>query len=206
MELNTERDHARKLRFAARAAARALGPGLPPALALTDPERAPDPMVLAHALPPGYGLVYRHFGAADRVAVAARLSEIAADRHLTLLISADPKLAWTVGAAGVHWPERLAGRAKYWVGAFSLMTASTHGASALHRPAPRGIDARLISVVFPSGSPSATQAMGALRYRFAAARADGPVYALGGVTAGNALQVTLCGGFAGVEIFSKKSA
>ena len=74
----------------------------------TDPERTPDPAAIAATLPRGAAVVYRHFGAADREAVARVLRQL---RGLVVLIGADAALAARVGADGVHLPERLAHQA-----------------------------------------------------------------------------------------------
>ena len=203
MGLNTESRAARKLRAAARHAAGHLPPHLPPALALTDPDRTPDPIALACALPRGWGLIYRHYGNPEAGRIAAELACICHRRGLDLLIAADPVLALQVGAAGVHWPEARIGDARRWQGRFRLTTASAHpdrarGLGLLGPAWPRGIDALLVSTVFPSTSPSAGRAMGARQFRRLAAQSWGPVYALGGVTAANADQVSGAGGLAAI--------
>ncbi len=82
-------------------------PAIPALFFLTDPARTPDPLRIAARLPRASAVVYRHFGAPDRVRTARRLAELCQRRGLVLLIAADPALAERVGAAGVHWPERL---------------------------------------------------------------------------------------------------
>ncbi len=77
---------------------------LPPLLVLTDPLRTPDPLALARRLPPGVGLVYRAFGAAEAFSTAKALSALAKSRGLVLLVGADVALAQACGAAGVHLP------------------------------------------------------------------------------------------------------
>ena len=77
---------------------------LPALFALTDPDRTHDPLRLAETLAPGTGLVFRHFGAADRVETGLKLAELAREGGLCLLVSADPELADQIGADGIHWP------------------------------------------------------------------------------------------------------
>ena len=154
-------------------------------LILTDPRRTPDPLALARSLPRGSGLVYRSFGAADAHATAAALARIAGARGLVLLIGADMALAGACGAHGVHLPERALGQAHslraHWPGV--LITGAAHGPAALARAADAGLDAALLSTVFPSRSPSAGPAMGAIRLARLVRSARLPVYALGGVDA-----------------------
>jgi len=139
-------------------------PHLPPLLFLTDPQRVPDPAKVAAGLPTGSGVIYRHFGAQGRGRVARELSAVCYQRGLVLLIAADPELAEKVGADGVHWPEKLLGKARAWRGRFPLQTASAHSRRAIWRAEQAGMDAALVSAVFPSNSPSARRVMGCFRF------------------------------------------
>lgn len=193
----------RKLIAAARASARAFAArgasGLPPALFLTDPVRTPEPETIAAGLPRGFGVVYRHFGAADRERIARRLAEVCRARGLVLLIAADPELAMRADADGVHWPFRLRQGARRWRTRFDLQTVSAHSGRELREAGRLPVGAVLLSAVFPSKSPTAGPAMGALRFTQLAGAAAKPVYALGGLTAETASQVAVSGGFAAVE-------
>ncbi|MBU3919396.1 MAG: thiamine phosphate synthase [Alphaproteobacteria bacterium] len=199
MNLEPQSRARRKLIAAARASAAALGPALPPALFVTDPARMEDPGQLARGLPAGFGVVYRHFGASDRSAVAAGLAAVCRSRGLAFLIAADPLLALQVKADGVHWPYRMRHAARRWRRRFALQTVSAHSGRQLRAAAGLPVDAVLLSAVFVSNSASAGPALGALKFA-PLVRASGlPVYALGGVTAENAARVARSGGFAAVE-------
>jgi thiamine-phosphate pyrophosphorylase len=153
---------------------------LPRAWFVTDPKRTPDPAAIAARLPKGWGVIYRHFGARDRCTVGAKLARICRQRDLVLLVSADPALAASINADGVHWPEaRLRGVRKR--SPRFIETASAHSRAGIARARTLGLDATLVSTIFPSPSPSAGRAMGALRFRLLARAARFPVYALGGV-------------------------
>jgi len=178
----------RKLLAAARLAAPARarnGRALPRAWFMTDPKRTPHPERIAARLPAGFGVIFRHFGAKDRLGSARRLAKVCKVRRLVLLVSADPDLARAVGADGVHWPEtRLRGvraRDPRWI-----ETASAHTPRAIGRAARLSVDAVILSTVFASSSASAGKPMGAIRFRAIAARSPLPLYSLGGVTAMNA--------------------
>ncbi|WBQ12011.1 thiamine phosphate synthase [Hyphomonadaceae bacterium BL14] len=165
----------------ARLAMRLDGPRghLPALFALTDPDRTPDPLALARALPPGTGLILRTFGRPALEALAGDLAGIARARDLVFLVAADPALAARCGADGVHWPGRMlaqAARAR-----FPVMTASAHSPGTIRRAAGL-VDAVLVSTAFASASPSAGPPLGVFRIAAAARRARVPVYALGGVT------------------------
>lgn len=136
-------------------------------------------------LPRGCGVIYRAFGAADALEVACRLGEIARERGLVLLIGLDPGLAEIAGAHGVHLPERALGdgpalrrRRPDWI-----LTGAAHGAEGLAAGRASGVDAMLLSPVFPSRSPSAGEALGLERFSDLVKGVGLPVYALGGVNA-----------------------
>jgi thiamine-phosphate pyrophosphorylase len=67
-----------------------------------------------------------------------------------------------------------------------IATSAAHSRAAIARARRLGIDAVIVSTVFPSRSPTAGPAMGALRFRQLSREAPLPVYALGGVDAHNA--------------------
>jgi thiamine-phosphate pyrophosphorylase len=169
-------------RLAARAPRRN-GRDLPALLILTDPARTPDPVAVAERAPAGAGIVYRAFGAADALATGRRIAAAARRRDLVFLVGADAALAAACGAAGVHLPERLVAAAPRlrarrpdWI-----LTGAAHGAWGLARAAEAGLDAALISAVFPSASPSAGAPLGPVRCARLARAARVRVYALGGV-------------------------
>jgi thiamine-phosphate pyrophosphorylase len=177
--------------------------GAPPIPALyffTDPARTPDPCAIAKRLPRGTAIVYRHFGAPERAATARGLMAIARGRGLKLLIAADPELARRVGADGVHWPQaRLQTR-----GDFALVTASAHTAGDVARAASAGVDACVLSPVFPTQSSSARTPLGLFRASQITRASAIPVIALGGVNATRARLLSGRGfaGIAAVEAFS----
>jgi thiamine-phosphate pyrophosphorylase len=173
---------------------------LPALLAFTDPERTPDPVALAEALPRGAALVYRGFGTPEAAAIARKLAQVARRRGLTLLIGQDFRLALAVGAHGVHLPERLAGMAGPLRRAHPtwIVTSAVHSARAA--TAACG-DAVVVSPAFVSRSASAGRPLGPLRLAQLVRRAEKPVYALGGVTDATAAHLRMTGvvGLAAVD-------
>jgi thiamine-phosphate pyrophosphorylase len=176
---------------------------LPPMVFVTDPERTPDPAAVAERLPPGAGVIYRAFGAGDALQIALGLRRICERRGLILLIGADADLAARAGAHGVHLPERdvnrgvrLRARHRAW-----LITGAAHSARALDAAARAGLDAALVSPVFPSNSSSAKTVLTPIRLARLTAKALLPVYALGGVKAATAKRLIGTGvaGLAAVE-------
>jgi thiamine-phosphate pyrophosphorylase len=168
---------------------------LPPLLFVTDPDRTPDPAPTIRRLPSGAGVIYRGFGRPDAAETARALAGIAAERGLVLLIGLDEALAESVGAHGVHLPERALDRAADirrrrpgW-----LITGAAHGQAALETAARAGVDAVLLSPVFASDSPSAGEPLGVQLFTGLVRSAFVPVYALGGVTAATAPQLVESG-------------
>ncbi|MDP1872630.1 thiamine phosphate synthase [Phenylobacterium sp.] len=176
---------------------------LPPLLLFTDPERTPDPVGAARALPAGAAVVYRTFGAADALKTALALRQTTRKGGVALLIGADPALAAACGADGVHLPERFAARARALRQAHPgwLLTSAAHGLPAARRGLALGADAVVVSAVFHSRSPSAGAPLGPLRLAALARAAGGPVYALGGIHTKNARRLLASGvvGLAAVE-------
>lgn len=170
-------------------------PGVPSLYFFTDPVRTPDPVDVARRLPRGTAVVYRHFGAEDRARVARQLATLCRSRGLALLIGADAELANTCGADGVHWPERLL--PEHRGSAFRFVTAAAHDAKAVARASAAGLDACVLSPIFPSASASAQTELGLFIASQIALASAIPVIALGGVTAGNATRLS-GRGFAGV--------
>ncbi|THD65553.1 MAG: thiamine monophosphate synthase [Phenylobacterium sp.] len=156
---------------------------LPTLLFFTDPTRTPDPEAVARRLPRGAAVVFRAFGAADAEARGRRLKAIARSRGLILLIGADAGLARSLGADGVHLPERLAGRARRLKAThpFWIVTAAAHSPAAARRALRAGADATVVSTVFASRSASAGAPMGAVRLAILVRRVGGAVYGLGGI-------------------------
>ncbi len=186
---------ARRLNFGGRARR---GPGragagrLPPLILVTDAERLPDPLAAVAALPKGSAVILRHYelGPAARRALAGRLARLCRARGVRLVIAGDAGIARAVGADGVHLSEALLrgrvarigrGRRPGW-----LVTAAAHTFPALLLAARRGADAVLLSPVFPTASHPGALALGPIRFAALARRSPIPVYALGGIDAGNA--------------------
>ena len=151
-----------------------------PLVLMTDDRKA-DWAAAAHRLPPDSVVVVRSRDAARRAALAARLA------GFRLLIADDPALAAGIGAAGLHLPEARMKEAAHWRARFPhwIVTSSAHSLHALMGA--RHLDAVFLSPVFPTASHAGARALNPARAAMIAARAPVPVYALGGVTARNAV-------------------
>lgn len=181
---------------------RAVGPAcrLSPLVFMTDPARVPDPVAVAKRLPRGAAIIYRHFGQAD---ATQTLRDVTKQRDQQFLIGNDPELAEDVGADGVHFsrdpelidPIKYRAKRPDWI-------ITMAGLKSGHYAAPLdSLDALFISAVFPSCSESAGAAIGVEALTDRAARLPVPLYALGGVNAATALNLTHSGvaGLAAIE-------
>ena len=175
---------------------------------LTDPLRTPDPVLAIGDLPRGAAVIYRAFGADDRLQTARALRKLTRERGLMLLIGADWRLAAAVRAEGVHLPQRLMQlapglrrRRPDWT-----ITAAAHDAAAVVAGGRWGLDALLVSAVFPSRSPSAGRALGPVRFGALVNLSRPPVMALGGVNGVTAVRLrgSRAAGLAGVEALAHR--
>jgi thiamine-phosphate pyrophosphorylase len=157
-------------------------PSLPEFFFFTDESRGIDPLAAVSCLPIGSGIVFRHYGAPDREALAKKLARMAKERRLVLLVAGDWKLAARVGAHGVHWPE---GLARHGVGVRGrrnwLVTVAAHSRLALNRARKIKAEAAFLSPVFPTVSHPKSKPLGPLRFALLSRNAGMKVIALGGI-------------------------
>lgn len=82
---------------------------VPPLWLITDDTRG-NAEAAMDRLPKGAGVIFRHYAAPGRAALARRLRARAQQRGLLFLVAGDPRLAAVVGADGFHAPQALAHR------------------------------------------------------------------------------------------------
>jgi len=162
---------------------------------MTDDLALPDPLDAARALPPGSLVIVRARNAKRRAQLALALRGIAWTRGLILLIADDPVLARGLGANGIHLPQMRAAEAAHWRATNPgwLITAAAHSLGTVLRAT--HADAIILSPVFATKSHAGAQPLSAVKARLIAHSVSVPVFALGGVTAQNAI---LLPGFAGI--------
>lgn len=115
------------------------------------------------------------------------------------MIANDRDLARACNADGLHMAERDVGRVK----SFGLTTAAAHSLAAVRRAEQAGVQAILLSPVFPTGSHPGGPVLGLQRARAIAAASSIPVYGMGGVTPGNASLLGFSfAGFAAIGAFA----
>lgn len=166
-------------------------PGLntaPSIVLVTDQIRLPDPRAAMGRLPPGAGVILRHYDDAKRRPLARAVALLARRRRLALIVAGDWRLAAELGADGLHLPEGLARHGLLagplgWVRRRRrLLLVACHGAMALGRARDLGATAALLSPVFPTASHPGAATIGPIRFGLWARRAGLPVIALGGMT------------------------
>jgi len=175
---------------------------LPRLILMTDEVRLADPRPAAARLARGDAVILRHYGDPQRRSLAIALRRTCRPRGVRLLIAGDVRLAVEIGADGLHLPEwRIsAGDWRATRARFGLITAAAHGPAALRAAARAGVDAALLSPVFPTLSHPDSPALGALRFTALCRAAALPVYALGGIGPDNVMRLKASGlaGIAGI--------
>jgi thiamine-phosphate pyrophosphorylase len=180
---------------------------LPALYILTDPKRTPDIFHLARQAPSGCALIYRHFGHEDRYKTGHRLMKIAEECGFSLLVSSDIKLADTIGADGVHWPERCFSEGACYKarGDNRIFSISAHNPFTVLKAQRAGFDCVLYSCLFASNSASATSPKGLYSMANIARKSAIPVIPLGGINIKNGERLKHLGfsGIACVDAFKE---
>lgn len=175
----------------------------PRLLLLTDEVRLPDPLAAMARLPPGSGVILRHY-ATERRDLARAMAFLARRRRLVFLVAGDWRLAAEIGADGLHLPEGMA-RHGMLAGALGwvrrrklLLLVACHGATALRRARRLGAHAALLSPVFPTASHPGAPVIGPVRFGLWTRRAGLPVLALGGMNSRRLRRLPLAAGLAAI--------
>lgn len=178
---------------------------LPALFFVTDP-RIKDPRAVAKTLPRGSAIIYRHFGETRRAAIAADLRVIAFDGDHLFLIGADPQLAISCGADGVHFPQRDISNVVTWRERIPewFLSAAAHDMDSIIEASAAPLNAVTLSPVFQTDSPGSGTPLGASRFTDLAGLSSHPVIALGGIKAENIdhLSGTGAAAIAGVSLFT----
>ncbi len=177
---------------------------LPALLLFSDERRLPDPLAALDRLPRGSGLVFRHYGAPARAALARALVRRGRALGIRVLVAGDGRLALAAGAGGLHLREAALGvplaigpriRRKS-----AIVTIAAHSLRAVFRGARLGADAAVLGPVFPTASHPGAVPIGPLRFARFCRKSPIPVYAIGGVGPETALRLKDSGavGIAGI--------
>ncbi len=176
---------------------------------MSDEARLPDPSPLIPHLPPDSAVIVRHRDAGAAADMARSLAWAARPFGITVLLSAATPPA-RLDADGIHIPEAALGnwRARDFRRLRpALVTASAHGARTVLRARRLGVDAVLLSPVFPTQSHQHERALGVMRFAAICRNANLPVIGLGGISAGRIRRVLRAGaaGVAGIGLFTSRA-
>ena len=179
------------------------GKRLPFLLFMTDEKRMADPLEAVKKLPRGAGVIFRHYGSANRRAMAKKLRRLCRLRRLVLLIAGDLNLARQLGC-GAHLPEGLAAKMPAEPRAFKkggILTVASHGPRAIARAKYLGADGVILSPVFETRSHPQALPLGPLRFHLWIRRGTIPAYPLGGINQASCRRLGSLGisGYAGIS-------
>lgn len=150
----------------------------------TDDTRLPDPSPAISRLPKGRaGVVFRHDGSPDRIALGLNVARICRDRRLVLVVAGDARLAARM-RGGVHLrggcrPDLVRVR--------GFTTSSAHSVRDIRQAAAAGAELVFVSPAFPTRSHAGAPGLGPLRWlgMVRAARVRPGMAALGGIDGQN---------------------
>lgn len=127
--------------------------------------------------------------------MAATLLPQCEDRNLTLMLDRGPALVERLGGCGLHYTEQALqdAPARSSLPAHWTVAASAHGAEGLEIAADRA-DLAVLGPVLPTQTHPQAQGMGWAQFAALCESARLPVYAIGGVSADQVLQVREQGG------------
>jgi len=167
---------------------------LPSLIYVTDHQRVPDPLPDIDTLPDGCGVIFRHYDVKNRTSLARTVKDLCGRKDLVFILAGDYRLAQDLDADGFHLPEYLAfnppiGVRRWHLRPDKFLTAAAHSHQALQAGKKIGIDAALVSPVFPTASHVAHSALGNLRFTKMCRQSMLPIYALGGINASNAARL-----------------
>ena len=167
---------------------------LPSLIYVTDDRRVPDPLPDIAALPSRSGVIFRHYSARSRKSFAKAAKDLCERKNLMFILAGDYRLAHDLDADGFHLPEYLALNPSIGVQLWhkrpgKILTASAHSLKALQICNRIGINAALVSPVFPTASHVERAPLGNLRFTNICRQSTLPIYALGGINASNAARL-----------------
>jgi thiamine-phosphate pyrophosphorylase len=156
---------------------------------MTDERQGEGLWTALERLPPGAGIVFRHFtlSAAPRRALFAKVKAIARRRRLVLVVAGKP----LPGGDGVH-NRRGAG----------IRTASAHNLRELRAAELAGADLVFLSPVYATRSHPEARPLGPRRFALIAHQARVPVIALGGMNAARFRALNGAYGWAGIDAWT----
>ncbi|WOE75061.1 thiamine phosphate synthase [Alterisphingorhabdus coralli] len=176
--------------------------GLPSLWLFTDARNADVLDKAIAGLPPGSGVVFRHYHLPEqeRCGMFAKLMRRHARRDHIWLWSGDAVTARVLHADGCYGSS--AGPPSQRSG---LWLATAHNSMELTMAARRGADGVFLSPVYPTRSHAGGTSLGPMRFAALARHRRCPVYALGGVTRDNWARIApFCDGWGAIDGLSER--
>lgn len=171
---------------------------LPRLWLMTDERQGESLWSSLEQLPPGSGIVFRHYSlsAPQRRKLFDRIAKVARRRHLLLLLAGTAECARRWGAAGSHGREfgRLWPR--------GLRSAPAHDLKEIQAAERAGADLIFLSPVFATRSHPGARTLGRTRFALLARQTKLPVIALGGMNRRRAESLSNAYGWAGIDAWS----
>lgn len=153
---------------------------------MTDHNRLPNPLAIVEKLPMGSGVILRDYKHPERYKLAVELSDLCKNKKICLLVGADPNLALSINADGMHLPTfynykfRANKFPKNWI-----VTASAHCKASLNNASNKGAKVAFLSPVFQTKSHPNANFLGQIKLAELTNYSDIPVVALGGINSSN---------------------
>ena len=145
----------------------------------------------------------KHLDEAAFLAEAERFVALCRRRGVISIINDNVDIAAKTGADGVHVGQEdlEAGRARAILGPDKLIGVSTHSAEEARRAQAAGADYLGVGAAFVTGTKTDAKPISRETIRAVTAAVDIPVVAIGGISAGNILELRGCG-LAGAAVVS----
>jgi thiamine-phosphate pyrophosphorylase len=171
----------------------------------TDEAHIADPAPCLDQLPAGAGVVFRHYGAPDRLALGKRVRRACGNLGLAFFFAGDAHTGAEMDADGVHLAEHAVPHAALTIylarRAGRFVTAAAHSPVAIRRACRMGVDGIFLAPVFPTGSHPGGAVVGHTRFTAWTRDCAVPAFALGGIdeNTGRKLIGSRCAGLAGIS-------
>lgn len=186
--------------------------GIPRLWLFTDERMGEDRLLLAlKRLPPGSGIVFRHYGlpTGDREALFARVRALARRRRLILLVGGGGRLSGPLRADGIHRPgwQISGGRSVRRPSRTQWLSVAAHDRRDIVSAHRAGADLVFLSPVFATRSHPGARFLGPLGFGRVARSSGIPVIALGGMTEQRYQQMRALGahGWAAIDALMKRT-
>lgn len=166
---------------------------LPRLWLMTDERQGEGLWKALERLPPGSGIVFRHYslGRSDRKALFERVRRISRRKRLVLILAGEQ----IAPADGIH-SARGGGRRR------AFRSAPAHSLAEIRAAERAGADMLFLSPVFPTRSHPGARTLGRLRFGLLARQTKLPVIALGGMDKRRARGLPGAYGWAAIDAWS----